>query len=197
MRLGDVAAVAALELRLFPYDAFSAASLRDELAVGPTRWWVVVESGAPEPARVPGSPPARGHLLGAAGVSLAEDSEILSLAVAPEAHRQGIGRALLAELVDRARGAGAERIFLEVADDNAPALALYAATGFETISRRRGYYASAAGPGTVDALVLARRPDGRPGPSHAAAHSTDAAAAAAAAAATGTAGTADAGGGQP
>jgi ribosomal-protein-alanine N-acetyltransferase len=50
---------------------------------------------------------------------------------------------------------GARRIYLEVAEDNAAARALYAAEGFEPIGRRRGYYARREGP-AVDAITMRR-----------------------------------------
>ena len=49
----------------------------------------------------------------------------------PRARRTGLGRRLLDELVDRSVRAGAQRLLLEVREDNAAARALYAARGFE------------------------------------------------------------------
>lgn len=149
LRLGDVAAASALQGVAFPHDAWSAQSLRDELAAGAARWWVIAETSAPEStASVP-------SVVGLAGSSWAGDVvDVLSLAVHPSARRRGTGRALLAELVAQARSTGAARVLLEVAADNEAARALYAAAGFRPISRRRGYYAGPAGPGTVDAFVL-------------------------------------------
>ena len=54
----------------------------------------------------------------------------------------------------RAAALGAERMFLEVAEGNAAARALYARTGFAGAGRRRGYYARADG-SREDALILA------------------------------------------
>ena len=68
----------------------------------------------------------------------------------PRARGTGLGRRLLAELVDRARAAGAERLVLEVRADNVAARGLYDSAGFGLLQTRRGYY-----PGGVDALVLA------------------------------------------
>ena len=85
----------------------------------------------------------------------ADEAEVLTLAVAPEARRRGAGRALVREGVAAARAAGAEAMFLEVASDNAAALALYAGEGFAEVGRRRGYYARGRGQ-AADALVLRR-----------------------------------------
>ena len=54
------------------------------------------------------------------------------------------------------RRAGAESLFLEVAADNAPALALYRGLGMVEIGRRKGYYPASAGAGAPrrDALTM-------------------------------------------
>jgi ribosomal-protein-alanine N-acetyltransferase len=46
-------------------------------------------------------------------------------------------------------------MFLEVAEDNPGAIALYAQTGFTSVGRRGGYYARAGGP-AVTAIVMRR-----------------------------------------
>ena len=81
----------------------------------------------------------------------ADEAEILTIAVAPAAHRQGIGAALLAAAMAQAALRGAAAMFLEVAEGNAAARALYAAAGFRQSGRRRRYY-----PDGADALVLRR-----------------------------------------
>jgi [ribosomal protein S18]-alanine N-acetyltransferase len=80
-----------------------------------------------------------------------DEAEILTLAVAPAARRQGLGRALLAAALARARARGVTAMFLEVAAGNMAARTLYAAAGFERVGLRRGYY-----PDGADALVLRR-----------------------------------------
>ncbi len=84
----------------------------------------------------------------------ADEAEILTLAVLPEARRRGLGRALLAEVARRAAAAGAVRLLLEVSVLNAPALALYRSVGFRDVGRRKGYYVHAQG-AAVDAAVMA------------------------------------------
>ncbi len=83
------------------------------------------------------------------------EAEILTLAVAPAARRAGLGRALVEAAASEAGVAGAETLFLEVAVDNAAALALYRATAFEAVGRRKAYYPRPGG-ARVDALVLRR-----------------------------------------
>lgn len=85
----------------------------------------------------------------------ADEAEILTLAVQPAARRRGLGRRLVESGARAACAGGADRLFLEVAEDNAAARALYAAAGFVEAGRRRAYYPRAEGP-AVDALILAR-----------------------------------------
>ncbi len=85
--------------------------------------------------------------------ALAGEAEILTLAVRPAARRRGLGRALVQAAAAGAHEAGAESLFLEVAADNAAAIALYAECGFEPVGRRNAYYRRRTEP-AVDALVL-------------------------------------------
>jgi ribosomal-protein-alanine N-acetyltransferase len=71
--------------------------------------------------------------------TIADESELLLLAVSPAYRRQGIGGALLRAAVGEAERRGAIYIHLEVRAGN-PATELYRATGFEKIGERRGYY---------------------------------------------------------
>lgn len=91
----------------------------------------------------------------ALGRVVADEAELLTIAVAPEARRQGEGRALLDGFLRTARARGAETAFLEAAADNAAALALYRWSGFAEAGRRRGYYHSPGNP-PVDALVMVK-----------------------------------------
>ena len=85
---------------------------------------------------------------------VADEAEILTLAVRPSARRGGLGARLVEAGVVRSAALGAERMFLEVAEDNVAARALYARAGFHEAGRRRGYYARGDG-SREDALVLA------------------------------------------
>lgn len=86
--------------------------------------------------------------------AVADEAEILTLAVRPAARGRGLGGQLVREGAAEAAARGATRLFLEVADDNAAALALYASAGFDEAGRRRAYYARADG-SRRDALILA------------------------------------------
>ena len=85
---------------------------------------------------------------------VADEAEILTLAVRPAARRSGLGGRLVEAAVVRAAALGAERMFLEVAEDNVAARALYARAGFHQAGRRRSYYARSDG-SREDALILA------------------------------------------
>lgn len=86
----------------------------------------------------------QGFLIGRA---IAGEAELLTLATHPDARRQGIGSLLVRGFLARA-ATEADTAFLEVAADNAPAIALYTARGFTQAGLRRRYY------GRVDALVM-------------------------------------------
>lgn len=89
------------------------------------------------------------------GRRVADEAEIMMLAVAPEERRRGIGRALVDTLATAVGADGALRLFLEVAVDNVEAIALYRRAGFNVVGQRAGYYHRSSGP-AVDALTLAR-----------------------------------------
>jgi RimJ/RimL family protein N-acetyltransferase len=64
----------------------------------------------------------------------------LAMAILPQARGQGGGRSLVAVAEQHARDTGAHKLELEVFPDNARAIALYAATGFEVEGLRREHY---------------------------------------------------------
>ena len=90
------------------------------------------------------------------GSAIAGEAELLTLAVRPDARRLGSGRRLLQQFLAQARARGASDIFLEVAADNAAAIALYDSAGFQRSGLRRGYYHNPTG-AAVDALVMTRQ----------------------------------------
>jgi ribosomal-protein-alanine N-acetyltransferase len=81
-----------------------------------------------------------------------DEAEVLTLAVAPEARRQGVAGALLAAAMAAAREQAARTMVLEVAIGNAAARALYERAGFVEAGRRPRYYADGG-----DALILRAR----------------------------------------
>lgn len=86
--------------------------------------------------------------------AVADEAEILTIAVAPEYRRQGAAIALLDEACRWLQAGGTQRLFLEVAADNTAAVTLYTRYGFVRSGRRTGYYARGPGQAPVDALVM-------------------------------------------
>lgn len=74
----------------------------------------------------------------------ADETEILTLAVLPGKRRLGLASMLLVAASSSAGERGARTVFLEVAEDNAAAKALYRAAGFQIVGRRPGYYNAGA-----------------------------------------------------
>jgi ribosomal-protein-alanine N-acetyltransferase len=85
--------------------------------------------------------------------AVADEAELLLVAVAAAEQGHGIGRLLLEEFVNSARSGGAGRLHLEVRDGN-PAMSLYRQAGFEPMGRRRNYYHGPDGE-AFDAVTLA------------------------------------------
>jgi len=84
--------------------------------------------------------------------TIADEAELLLLAVAPEHRRRGIGRMLLDHFLDRSRDTGACLVHLEVREGN-PAVIMYRQAGFSLAGRRPKYYRGRFG-GDFDALTL-------------------------------------------
>jgi ribosomal-protein-alanine N-acetyltransferase len=87
--------------------------------------------------------------------TVADEAELLLLAVAPKAQRRGVGTSLLDHFIGHGRRNGARRLHLEVRDGN-PAVAMYQAFGFKAEGRRRKYYSGQDG-SQHDALTMARQ----------------------------------------
>lgn len=69
-----------------------------------------------------------------------DECHLLRIATHPEVRRRGIGTAMLARVIERARARSCRVINLEVASRNDAAVRLYARAGFEEVGRRPGYY---------------------------------------------------------
>jgi ribosomal-protein-alanine N-acetyltransferase len=83
----------------------------------------------------------------------AGEAHLLNICVRPERQGRGLGRAVLDQVIARAREEEADSLFLEVRLSNQPARRLYEAAGFNEIGRRFDYYPSHRG--REDALVFA------------------------------------------
>lgn len=124
----DVDAIARLERENLGQDAWSPALIEDGVAGSvPTVRYLVADDGD--------------QVVGHAVVSLVADiSELQRIAVDATHRRSGLATRLLDEVVELVRRGGADRLLLEVREDNAGALAFYLARGFAEIDRRPRYY---------------------------------------------------------
>lgn len=86
-------------------------------------------------------------------------SELLRVAVLPEARRRGLARRLLEGALRSLAGQGRPACYLEVRAGNRPALALYRSLSFRELNLRKGYYSNGE-----DALVLGRQLEEKPPP---------------------------------
>jgi ribosomal-protein-alanine N-acetyltransferase len=138
----DVDAIAASEAANLGPDAWSPGLVAEGVAGRlPTVHYLVAEEG--------------GRVVGHAVASLAGDiAELQRIAVAEGHRRRGVAAALLARVLALAGESEADRVLLEVREDNASALAFYAAQGFVEVDRRPRYYRDGA-----TAVVLRRALD--------------------------------------
>ena len=88
--------------------------------------------------------------------AVADEAELLLIAVDPRLQRRGVGRRLMDRFLAEAQAAKLARVHLEVRDGN-PAVAMYREMGFEAVGRRRDYY-TGANKKRHDAITLARSP---------------------------------------
>ena len=86
-----------------------------------------------------------GSVVGHAVTSVAGDiAELQRIAVDASHRRRGVASALMAGVVEAAGRTEADRLLLEVREDNRAALAFYARVGFVEIDRRPRYYRDGA-----------------------------------------------------
>ena len=136
----DVDAIVASEADNLGRDAWSPRLVAEGVAGRlPTVHYLVAEDGE--------------RVVGHAVASLVADiAELQRIAVSEGHRRRGLASALLEEVVGLAVRSGADRLLLEVREDNAAALGFYAAHGFVEVDRRRRYYRDGA------TAVVLRRP---------------------------------------
>ena len=85
----------------------------------------------------------------------ADEAEILSIAIDPRYRGQGLSRNLLLTHLGHLAGRGVRTIFLEVEENNRPALSLYKRAGFAVVGRRERYYQDPGGE-QLNALLMRR-----------------------------------------
>nr|WP_308505642.1 ribosomal protein S18-alanine N-acetyltransferase [uncultured Agathobaculum sp.] len=83
-----------------------------------------------------------------------DEGYITNVAVSPDCRRQGIGRALIAELTERAKRAGLAFVTLEARASNAPAITLYEGAGFRRVGVRKNFYTAPAEDAVLMTLFL-------------------------------------------
>ncbi len=116
-------------------DPYELTALRDELSLRQSRTLGFVE---------------KGQLLGALLAWLVVDElQIMQVIVTPDARRRGVGKAMVQQVLRRARAAGAITATLEVRASNQAAIGLYEGHGFAVDGRRPRYY-----PSGEDALLM-------------------------------------------
>ncbi len=136
MRAADLAEVARLEKSLYEYP-WSLGNFRDSVTAG-YDCWVAAHGEA---------------VIGYAVLMVAlDEAHLLNFAVAGEWQNQGIGRGFLGHMIQVARDAGAQIVYLEVRPSNNAARHLYRKLGFQQIAIRPEYYPAAHG--REDALFL-------------------------------------------
>ncbi|QQQ75900.1 ribosomal protein S18-alanine N-acetyltransferase [Saccharothrix sp. 6-C] len=137
LRREDAARCARIEQDLFPGDdPWSANAFRSELDNG--NFYVGAYVG--------------GALIGYAGLGLTDfEASVHTIAVVADHQGAGVGKTLLRALLAKADEGGLP-VFLEVRTDNARAIGLYLAHGFEHVGLRRRYYQ----PSGADAYTMGR-----------------------------------------
>lgn len=142
MEESDIDAIYQIECDVYRIDPWSRGQIASEFAGVPeTRYYIVAES--------------QGKIIGYAGLfspSSGVEADVQTVTVVTERQGEGIGRALLTNLIDEASKRLAPAILLEVRVGNDSAIHLYQSCGFEEIARRPNYY----GP-NLHALVMRKQ----------------------------------------
>jgi len=138
---GDLTTIMELETETFGNDAWSTGSMSAELESEHTHYLAAIDPENPELLA------GYAGLLAPAG---SRDGEVQTIAVAPFARRNGLGRILMERLIAEADARHVRQVFLEVRADNPNARALYDSLGFVQIAVRARYYQ----PDNVDAQVM-------------------------------------------
>lgn len=132
----DLAAIAAIEksAQKFPW---SKQQLQDSLTAG--HFCVAIKADV---------------VIGYAILStVLDEAEILNICIRPDYQHQGYGAKLFNYLLRYAQNRQINKIFLEVAASNLPAIAFYEKQGFKKISIRKNYYHREADNLAEDALI--------------------------------------------
>lgn len=135
MNASHIAAIAQLETACFS-DPWSEASVASELDNRLSRWIVAMDGE---------------NLVGYVGSqTVLGESDMMNIAVAPNARRKGVAQGLIAALIQTLTEMDCRSLTLEVRASNEPAQALYRKLGFRQVGCRRNYYRNPR----EDALIL-------------------------------------------
>ena len=127
MTAEHVPQVAALEKVCFS-DPWSEKSVASELE-NPLSCWLVALDGETVAGYV-------------GSQTVLDETDMMNIAVHPDFRRQGIARALIAELTAKAGENKLAFVTLEVRESNAPAIALYTGAGFAPVGKRKNFYSN-------------------------------------------------------
>lgn len=91
----------------------------------------------------------------AVAMKMADEAELLLIAVQPEMQGQGLGQEIFTALLAELQAGGAQSLFLEVRESNRRARDFYEQAGFAETGIRPAYYPAVTGSGREDALIFA------------------------------------------
>lgn len=84
---------------------------------------------------------SKGEVIGFAGIKFALDqADIMNIVTRKDYRNKGVGTLLLNKLISICKEFKAKSIFLEVNEDNRPAIKLYEKIGFKSVGIRKNYY---------------------------------------------------------
>jgi [ribosomal protein S18]-alanine N-acetyltransferase len=126
----EIRTAAVIHQEAFGFEAWDERALADLLAMPGALGRMAIDL-------TPYPPEPLGFML---ALFVAEDAELLTLAVRPTARREGIATRMMTDFFEIAYQRKATNAFLEVAADNIPAQRLYARLGFLVEGTRRDYY---------------------------------------------------------
>ena len=128
MLAADVDALVAAEVECFPEDPWSAEAFREILSLPVFHGVVLEEDGT-----------LIGYLV---AYEVLDEGELLNIAILPAQRGRGLGRMLLGQWLAGLLQKGFRKVFLDVRENNIPAIRLYESFGFRAVGLRKGYYSS-------------------------------------------------------
>ncbi len=136
MQSADLDDVLRIESDVYDYP-WTATHFNDSLRAGHQAWLML----------------SAGHIVGYVVMMLVlDEAHLFNISIAKAYQKQGLGRALLSDMIARAKSAGAKHMFLEVRASNVSARALYEKIGFVEVHVRGGYYQTDSG--REDAVLM-------------------------------------------